>query len=49
MNFINEFILIITRNLDENKAHGQEVVSTRMIKLCDMALLKPFSYYSTTA
>ena len=34
-------ILTITRNLNPNKAHGWDEISVRMIKICDVSLVKP--------
>ena len=34
-------ILKIIRNLDPNKAHGHDMISIRMVKLCDASLCKP--------
>ena len=43
INFNHEDILEIMRNLDQNKAHGKDAISVRMIKICDRAFLKPLS------
>ena len=40
---IEDNILKIVRALNKNKAHGHDEISVRMIKICDEALLKPFS------
>ena len=39
--FTIDVILKIIRNLDPNKAHGHDVISIRMVKLCDASLCKP--------
>ena len=39
--FTSDDILNIIRNLDPNKAHGHDMVSIRMVKLCDASLCKP--------
>ena len=43
LNIIEDDILKIVRALNSNKAHGHDEISVRMIKICDEALLKPFS------
>ena len=40
--FTIDDILNIIRNLDPNKAHGHDMISIRMVKLCDASLCKPF-------
>ena len=39
----NENIIKIINNLDPNKAHGNEMISIRMLKLCGLSLCKPLS------
>ena len=39
--FTSDDILKIIRNLDRNKAHGHDMISIRMVKLCDASLCKP--------
>ena len=39
----NENIIKIINNLDPNIAHGHDMVSIRMLKLCGLSLCKPFS------
>ena len=39
--FTSDDILKIIRNLDPNKAHGHDMISIRMVKLCDASLCKP--------
>ena len=34
-------IATIVRNLDPNKAHGHDIVSIRMLKICGKLLCKP--------
>ena len=36
-------IAIIVRSLDPNKAHGQDKISIRMIKICASLILKPLA------
>ena len=38
--FTRDDILNIIRNLDPNKAHGHDMISIRMVKLCDASLCK---------
>ena len=35
ISFSNYDILKIIRNLDPNKAHGHNMISIRMVKICD--------------
>ena len=39
--FTSDDILKIIRNRDPNKAHGHDMISIRMVKLCDVSLSKP--------
>ena len=39
----DEDIYKIIKTLDINKAHGQDEVSIRMLKLCDKSIVKPLS------
>ena len=39
----NENIIKIINNLDPNKAHGHDMISIRMLKLCGPSLCKPLS------
>ena len=41
LDFNEEEILEIIRNLNINKAHAHDEISIRMIKICDKSLLKP--------
>ena len=36
------YIYKIIKNLDPNKAHGHDMISISMIKLCDISICKPF-------
>ena len=40
-NFSKKYILQIIRNLDSNKAHGHDMISIRMLKLCGDSICKP--------
>ena len=42
-NFSTDDISKITNNLDPNKAHGHDMLSIRMIKLCGNSICKPLS------
>ena len=41
MHFPKEDIYKIIKNLDPNKAHGHDMISIRMIKLCGISICKP--------
>ena len=41
IDFSNNDILKIIRNLDPNKAHGHDMIRTRMVKICDDSIYKP--------
>ena len=41
LNFSNKDILKIIRNLELNKAHGLNIISIRMMKICDDSICKP--------
>ena len=41
INFSTDDILKIIRNLDPNKAHGHDMISIRMIKICDTSICRP--------
>ena len=41
LNFNEEEIIKIIRNLNVHKAHGHDDISIRMIKICDKSILKP--------
>ena len=43
IDFSKDDLINIIRSLDINKAHGFDEISTRMIKICDTALLEPLS------
>ena len=41
IHFSNNDILNIIRNLDPNKAHGHDMISIIMAKICDDSICKP--------
>ena len=41
IHFTSDDILKIIKNLDPNKAHGHDMISIRMIKICDASIYKP--------
>ena len=41
-NITRDDILKIIKKLDPNKAHGHDMISIRMVKLCDASICKPF-------
>ena len=41
INFSTDDILKIIRNLDPNKAHRHDMISIRMIKICDTSICRP--------
>ena len=41
IHFTSVDILKTIKNLDSNKAHGHDMVSIRMIKICDASICKP--------
>ena len=41
--FMNKDIINIIRSLNEDKAHGYDNISIRMLKICDTAIVKPLS------
>ena len=43
INFLSSDIAKIIGDLDSNKAHGHDVLSIRMIKLCGNSVCKPLS------
>ena len=43
VNFSTDDISKIINNLDPNKAHGHDMLSIRMIKLCENSICKPLS------
>ena len=43
VNFSNDDISKIINNLDQNKAHGHDMLSIQMIKLCRTSICKPLS------
>ena len=44
--FSKEDIYKIIKNLDPNKAHGHDMISIRMIKLCGISICKPLNNFS---
>ena len=40
IDFSNNDILKIIRNLDTNKTHGHDLISIRMVKICDDSICK---------
>ena len=40
------YIYQIIKNLDPNKAHGHDMISIRMIKLCGISICKPLNKFS---
>ena len=47
--FSEQNILSIIRPLNQNKAHGWDNVSTRMIQICDDSIILPFAIIFKTA
>ena len=43
LQFEDKDIIKIIRSLDINKAHGHDDISIRMLKICDLAIIKPLS------
>ena len=41
VDFSNNDFLKIIRNIDPNKAHGHDMISIRMVKICDDSICKP--------
>ena len=41
ISFSSKNITKIIRDLDPNKAHGHDMISIRMLKICDESILKP--------
>ena len=41
IHFTSDDILKLIKNLDPNKAHGHDMISIRMIKICDASICKP--------
>ena len=44
LNFNEEEIIKIIRNLNVHKGHGHDDISIRTIKICDRSTLKPFAF-----
>ena len=45
-NFSKKDVLQIIRNLDSNQAHGHDMISIQMLKLCDDSIYKPLELIS---
>ena len=43
--FTSDDIATLIQNLDPNKFHGQDMLSTRMSKLCNKSICKPLDLY----
>ena len=43
LQFEDKDIIKIIRSLNINKAHGHDDISIRMLKICDLAIIKPLS------
>ena len=43
LQFEDKDIIKIIRSLNINKAHGYDDISIRMLKICDLAIIKPLS------
>ena len=41
IHFTSNDILKLIKNLDPNNAHGHDMISIRMIKICDASICKP--------
>ena len=41
--FQNKNIITIIRSLNEDKAHGHDNISIRMVKICDISIVEPLS------
>ena len=41
IHFTSDDIVKIIEHLDPNKAHGHDMISIRMIKICDASICKP--------
>ena len=44
--YIYIYIYQMIKNLDPNKAHGHDMISIRMIKLCGISICKPLNKFS---
>ena len=42
-NISSEFIFQLIKNLDQNKAHGNDEISVKMLKLCVLSICKPYT------
>ena len=43
LQFEDKDIIKKTRSLNTNKAHGHDDISIKMLKICDLAFIKPLS------
>ena len=41
IHFTSDYILKVIKNLEPNEAHGHDMISIRMIKICDTSICKP--------
>ena len=41
IDFSNNDVLKTIRNIDPNRAHGHDMISIRMVKICDDSICKP--------
>ena len=41
IHFTSDYILKIIKHLEPNEAHGHDMISIRMIKICDTSICKP--------
>ena len=41
IHYTSDEILTVIKNLDPNKAHGHDMISIWMIKICDASICKP--------
>ena len=49
IDFSNNYVLKIIRNLDPNKARGHDMISIRMVKICDDSICKPLKLISQSS
>ena len=49
INFSTDHILKVIRNLDPNKAHGHDMISIRMIKICDTSICRSLKLISQSS
>ena len=48
IHFTSDDILKIIKNLNPNKAHGHDMISSRMMKICDASICKPLELIFTS-